>query len=131
MHEYKVEITRDGRWWMIYVPEIDQHTQARRINEIQEMARSLIHICTDIALPEIQVHIVNITVEGIGDISIRAAQITDDRRAAEAAATRVQHESAVYVNDLTKAGIPVRDTAELLHLSPQRVSQLAAIAIQP
>jgi hypothetical protein len=47
MHEYKVEVTRDGRWWMIHVPEIDQLTQARRIGEIVPMAESLIAISTD------------------------------------------------------------------------------------
>lgn len=62
MREYKVEVTRDGRWWMINVPEIDQLTQARRIGEIQEMAESLIHISTDFPLPEIKVHITSIDV---------------------------------------------------------------------
>lgn len=40
MREYKIEVERDGRWWMIHVPEIDQLTQARRIGEIEDMARS-------------------------------------------------------------------------------------------
>ncbi|MBY0440944.1 MAG: HicB family toxin-antitoxin system [Mycobacteriaceae bacterium] len=127
MHQYKVEVTRDGRWWMIYVPEIDQFTQARRIGEIQEMAESLIHISTEIPLHQIQVQITNITVTGLGDISARAAQIDEDRRAAEEAATHVRREAADYVAALTKAGITIRDAAELLHVSPQRISQLAAL----
>ena len=47
MHEYKVEVTREGRWWMINVPEIDQLTQARRITEIVPMAESLIAVRID------------------------------------------------------------------------------------
>ena len=35
MSEYKIEVERDGRWWMISVPEIEQLTQARRIDEIE------------------------------------------------------------------------------------------------
>ena len=57
MREYNVEVTRDGRWWMIHVPEIDQLTQARRVGEIEDMARSLIAVSTDTALSEVRVHI--------------------------------------------------------------------------
>ena len=28
MQTYEIEVYRDGRWWMIHVPEIDQLTQA-------------------------------------------------------------------------------------------------------
>ncbi|WP_139818525.1 hypothetical protein [Mycobacterium celatum] len=52
----------------------------------------------------------------------------EDRRAAELASVRAQQEAADYANALAKAGVPVRDTAELLHVSPQRVSQLARSA---
>lgn len=57
MHDYEVEVRRDGRWWMIHVPEIDQLTQARRISEIEDMARSLIAISTDTPLTDIAVRI--------------------------------------------------------------------------
>jgi hypothetical protein len=61
--EYKAEVTREGRWWMIYVPEIDQLTQARRVGEIEDMARELIAVSTDTPLSKIRVH-VTIEVEG-------------------------------------------------------------------
>lgn len=126
MHEYKVEVTRDGRWWMIYVPEIDQLTQARRIAEIVPMAQSLIAVSTDKPLTDIQVHITSIEVPGLGDIAARAHQIEAARNAAARAAEAVQHDAADYAKSLAKAGVPVRDTAELLHLTPQRISQLAS-----
>ncbi len=47
--KYDVNVTRDGRWWMVEVPAIDGLTQARRISEVEEMARSLIAIELDIA----------------------------------------------------------------------------------
>ena len=125
MHQYKVEVTRDGRWWMIHVPEIDQLTQARRIGEIQEMAESLIHISTGTPVPEIKVHIASIDVPELGDIAARAREIEIARDAAAHALEAAQHEAADYARALAKAGVPVRDTAELLHLSPQRISQLA------
>ena len=43
---YTVIAVREGRWWSIYVPEIDRHTQARRKSEIEPMARDLISVMT-------------------------------------------------------------------------------------
>jgi hypothetical protein len=126
MHHYKAEVTRDGRWWMIYVPEIDQLTQARRINEINEMARSLIAISTGEPLEQITVDIVSITVPGIGDIQRAAHDLIHMRDEADQAAKKAQQFSAEFVHGVTAAGIPVRDAGELLGLSPQRISQLAS-----
>lgn len=125
MRQYKVEVTRDGRWWMIHVPEIDQLTQARRIGEIVPMAESLIAVSTGQQLIDITVQISSIDVPGLGDVAARAAAIEAARNAAAHAAEAVQHDAAEYARALAKAGVPVRDTADLLHVSPQRVSQLA------
>ncbi|MFP1155534.1 HicB family toxin-antitoxin system [Mycobacterium sherrisii] len=122
--EYKVEVTRDGRWWMISVPEIDGITQARRISEIEEMARSLIAISTDQPLSGIAVNIASIDVPGIGDIQGGAAHLIQQRAELAAAAKSAQRSTGAFVNALTAAGIPVRDAGELLDLSPQRISQL-------
>jgi hypothetical protein len=124
-HEYKVEVTREERWWMVYVPEIDQLTQARRISEIVPMAESLIATSTDHPLTDITVRIVSIEVPGLGDIAARATAIADARNAAAHAAEAAQHHASEYARALAKAGVPVRDTADLLHVSPQRISQLA------
>jgi hypothetical protein len=125
MDEYDVEVTRDGRWWMIHVPGIDQLTQARRIGDIVPMAESLIAISTDQPLTAIKVQVASIDVPGLGDIAARAAAIETARNAAAHAAETAKHDAADYARALAKAGVPVRDTAELLHVSPQRVSQLA------
>jgi hypothetical protein len=124
MHEYKVEVTREGRWWMIHVPAIDQLTQARRIDEIVPMAESLIAVSTDQPLTDINVQVTSIDVPGLGDIAARAGVIEAARNAAAQAAEAAQHDAAAYARTLANAGVPVRDTADLLHLSPQRVSQL-------
>jgi len=29
MHTYEISVYREGRWWMIYVPEIDELTPCR------------------------------------------------------------------------------------------------------
>jgi hypothetical protein len=125
MHEYNVRVTRDGRWWMIEVPEIDGLTQARRVSEIEEMARSLIAISTDVPLADVRVRIDSIEVPTLGDIARAAHHIEDLRDEAHRLEVKAAQATQQFARDLTTHGIPVRDVAALLHLSPQRVSQLA------
>ncbi|MEN4476870.1 hypothetical protein [Mycolicibacterium cosmeticum] len=56
MHVYKVHVTRDGKWWMIAIPELDGYvtpdgainvggiTQARSRGEVETMARDYISL---------------------------------------------------------------------------------------
>jgi hypothetical protein len=45
-HVYDIEVYREGRWFMIRIPELDGLTQARWPGEIRRMARSYIAIST-------------------------------------------------------------------------------------
>jgi hypothetical protein len=125
-HEYKIEVTREGRWWMIYVPEIDQLTQARRIAEVVPMAESLIAVSTNHSLTDITVHILSLEVPELGDVLARVGEVEHARNEARRVAETAHRETAELAGALTAAGVPVRDTADLLHVSPQRVSQLAS-----
>jgi hypothetical protein len=126
MREYKIEVNREGRWWIINVPEIDQITQARRVSEIEDMARSLIAISTDQPLSEIAVHIANICVDG-ADVLEPAAQVARLRHQAASVERLALAAAGTFASRLTKADIPVRDIAALIHVSPQRISQLARL----
>jgi hypothetical protein len=55
---YRAEIYRDGKWWMIRVPEIDGITQARNESEVWLMARDLIGVTLDIDPSTINVELV-------------------------------------------------------------------------
>lgn len=124
-HEYKVELERDGRWWMVHVPEIDDLTQARRLSEAALMARELIALSTGTPLADVGVRVVSITVPKLGDVAGRSQEVIAKRDAAARAVADAQRHAAEYARALTDAGVPVRDAAELLGVSPQRVSQLA------
>lgn len=126
MTTYKVEVERDGKWWMIHVPDIDGLTQARRLSEVEEMARSLIAISTDARLDDVAVDVVTIRLDSphFAELLGRAESIKDRRgqiRNLEESVMRDSREFAYYLN---ADGVPVRDIAELLGVSPQRVSQL-------
>ncbi|CDO88103.1 hypothetical protein AWC29_01860 [Mycobacterium triplex] len=127
MREYKVEVTRDGRWWMIDVPEIAQITQARRLDEIEDMARSLIAISTETPLTEVAIKVTSIAVADLGDIAARAHSIVEHRERAAHELEKAQRDTATYAAALMRAGVTVRDAGTLLDLSPQRVSQLAQV----
>jgi predicted RNase H-like HicB family nuclease len=59
MRVFEVEVTRDGDWWMITVPELDGYvtpggavnvggtTQARSRDEVETMAREYISLTVD------------------------------------------------------------------------------------
>ena len=66
MHEYKIEVVRDGRWWMVHIPEIDGLTQARRLSEAETMAREYIALDRGIPVGEISVEIASIRTEEPG-----------------------------------------------------------------
>jgi len=59
-HIYQASAQREGRWWLISVPELDAVTQARTIKEIDEMARGLVSALLDIDENDV---IVNVEVQ--------------------------------------------------------------------
>ena len=120
MTTYKVEVERDGKWWMIHVPDIDGLTQARRLSEVEEMARSLIAISTDTRLEDVAVDVVTIRMDSphFRELLGKAESIKDRRdqiRKLEESVLRDSREFAYY---LSADRVPVRDIAELLGVSP-------------
>lgn len=126
MREFKAEVTRDGRWWMISFPELEGVTQARRISEIAQMAREYAAITTDTPISEVKVDIASITVPEVGDVAHRATEIKSTRRHALHIEAQAAAQTVEYAKAMAAAGIPVRDIGELLELSPQRVSQITS-----
>jgi hypothetical protein len=134
MHTYKVEVTRDDRWWMIRVPELEgfvtpsgainvgDTTQARRLSEVRGQAVDFICTVTDSAPSEVDVHI-TLTVDGL-DVTGRAAKVAADREAAERAAAAAAAGARALARDLAAHGVAVRDVGEVLGVSFQRAQQL-------
>jgi hypothetical protein len=127
MHQYKVEIKRDGRWWMVRIPEIGGLTQARRLNEAPAMARQYIALDRGIPLRETTVEVASVRVEepASRELLEAARQIKDMRARASELERESAEQAREYAHWLVKCGVPVRDIAALLEISPQRVSQLA------
>lgn len=133
-HTYTVHVTRDDRWWMITVPELDGYvtktgainigdtTQARRVSEIETQARDLICTVTDSAPSEVAMDI-TITINGF-DITKQAKRVREDREEAERLAALAASSAKGLAQDLAAYRVPVRDVGEVLGVSFQRAQQL-------
>ena len=121
---YRVEVTTDGRWWMVGVPELDELTQARRLAEVETMAKEVIALRTGSLVEDIAVAI-SLRVEGIPDVMERLQQARSERAEAERLSAAAAEHSRSIVAELVRAEVPIRDIGEALGVSYQRVHQLA------
>jgi hypothetical protein len=62
MREFQVELERDGRWWMVHVPELDGLTQAHRLRAAELMAREWIAVSTRTPIADIAVRVARLTI---------------------------------------------------------------------
>ncbi|MDJ0363117.1 HicB family toxin-antitoxin system [Rhodococcus sp. H29-C3] len=120
---YSVSVTRDGKWWMISVPELDALTQARRIDDVPTMARELIALETGVALDEVEIE-ERIELASGEDLSTRVRAIKDRRVQLLEDEAHVKSETQRFAKELADAHIPVRDIGSLLGVTFQRASQL-------
>lgn len=121
---YSVSVTRDGKWWMIAVPELDALTQARRLGDVATNARELIALETGVALDEVEIE-QRIELEPGGeDVANRVAQINEDRAKLIVEEARVKAAAEAFAKELASAHVPVRDIGTLLGVTFQRASQL-------
>ena len=123
MTNYEAVVTREGRWWMIEIPELDGLTQARRLDEVERAAREYIAVTADVPLSRVAVEISGIQVAG-QDL-LEAKKLVDDlRRRVKQLDGLVADLTREVASALTDAHIPVRDVSSVLGVSHQRVSQL-------
>ena len=120
---HRVEVERDGDWWLISVPQVPRaRSQARRLDQVESTARDLLSLVLEVP-PESLMLDVDVHLEGpaaealarhqelrrqLGDIQARAGSTTEE------AARRLVHDSH----------LTYRDAGRLLGLSFQRVHKL-------
>lgn len=122
--QYDVNVTRDGKWWMVEVPAIDGLTQARRVSEVEDMARDLIAVMLDVPLSTVELGRVDWDIPGVGDVSATVAELSSLRAAAHEAETLAAKLMRDTAESLVAADVPLRDAGALLGVSHQRVGQL-------
>jgi hypothetical protein len=125
MTSYGYTVTREGKWWMVEIPDIDGLTQARRLGEAEDMARDYVAVSLDVPRSSVDVRCTAIVVDG-ADVLARQQRITELHERAQ----RLEEESAkakrALARELVEDEVPLRDVGSVVGLSHQRVSQLLA-----
>jgi hypothetical protein len=123
MTTYDVNVTREGRWWMVEIPALDGLTQARRLSEVEDMAASYIAVTLDVPLSSVELGRVHIEAGSV-DASAVAAEISALRTQAVEAEARAGKLMRSTAEAMSHEGVPIRDIGEVLGVSYQRVGQL-------
>ena len=122
---YHVDVVRSGSWWAISVPELPGvFSQARRLDQVEEMVREAIALYLDAPADEIGAIEIDVTPpESVGALLETVRMSTAEAERAITRATEARHEVA---RTLRNEGLPTRDIGALLGISHQRVSQILA-----
>lgn len=124
MSTYKAIVTRDGKWWMISIPELNELTQARRLGEVEKMARELIAITLDVPISTIEVDVDVIAAGHVTNVSGKAKQIRQEREQAAQMERSARQHAEQFARELAAEDVPVRDIGAVLGVSYQRAHQL-------
>lgn len=124
--EYEAKVTRDGKWWMIAVSEIDGLTQARRLSEVELMARELIAVTLDLPTEAIIVRVRYDAIGKVTDVSSILSEISKEREQAAALERAASTRSVALAKALADSDIPLRDVGAVLGVSFQRAHQLVS-----
>jgi len=118
---YHAEASRDGKSWLVFVPEVDRHTQARNLAEVELIARDLVAVMLEVPPDSFEL---DVSIELPLDVRQhlqRSKQLRDE-------SDRAKHDAAVEVRLAAKGlrdqGLTVRDIGRTLEVSYQRAHQL-------
>ena len=119
---YRVRARRSGGWWALDVKGVHGvHTQVRRIDQAEEMARDAIAGVLDVAPDSFDVAVVPEMPDTVRAIVEQATVARSQAAQAQDAAAHLTREAA---RRLVEEGLTVRDAGALLGVSHQRIAQL-------
>ncbi len=125
MKIYKVTATRDDGWWVINaeVPGAFVWTQARRLEQVEPMARDAIALTLDVPEDSFGLNIITNVPEEIRMQVDAARQLAELSEEFQSLTAHLRRQLAAH---LRESGFTVRDSGELIGVSSQRISQLLA-----
>jgi hypothetical protein len=118
---YHAEVTRDGKFWLVRIPELDRSTQALRYKDVPVMANDLIAVMTDLSAEEFDLHV---EVRLPGEVQDHLGRAEMLRAEAKRKNSEAAKESRAAVRELLAQGLSQREAGELLGMSFQRINQL-------
>jgi DNA-directed RNA polymerase specialized sigma subunit len=125
MSSYTVTATRDGDWWSLIALDVggrEVASQSRRLDQADAAIREAIALVLDVDEGSFAVEVTPILDERI--VSEETLELLDLRRELAELGERSRRMTPQAVAELREAGLTVRDVADLLGVTPSRVSQI-------
>ncbi len=125
MTTYQVTATRDGDWWSLVAPNVggrEVASQSRRLDQADAAIRDAIALVLDVERDAFDVHITP-RLERV-EVSDETLEVLALRRELADLSDRAHRRTPAAVAELRAAGLTVRDVAQLLGVTPSRVSQI-------
>jgi hypothetical protein len=121
---YRVDVSRDGKFWLIQVPGVKSgFSQAASLREVEPTVRDLLSLLLEVPEDSFDVDVhVEIPV-AVRDLLVQAKALFEQADEARAEAARL---TRVAAGALAREGLTMRDTGFALGVSHQRANQLVA-----
>lgn len=126
MRHFEAVITREGKWWMVSIPEIEGLTQARRLSEARRMAQEYIAVTLGLPLQDVDVSASLGSVGAVTDIPAVLESVEADREKAAELERLASRQMIELAKALAAEAVPVRDIGTVLGVSHQRAHQLVS-----
>jgi predicted RNase H-like HicB family nuclease len=121
MNTYHAIVSRDGKYWLVHVLELNQYTQARSLAEVEPMARDLIALVVGIAADSFEFEFETKLSDSVRHhLELADKYASDSAWAQSEAAT----ERRFAAREMRAEGMTVRDIGAALGVSHQRAQQL-------
>ena len=125
MSTYRVTATRDGDWWSLVAHDVEGRevaSQSRRLDQADAAIRDAIALVLDVDGDALDLEISpDLRLVAVSDHTLEALEL---RRALAELSDRARRRTPAAVAELRAAGLTVRDVAQLLRVTPSRVSQI-------
>lgn len=125
MTGYDVTATREGDWWSLVASNVEGRevaSQSRRLDQAEAAIREAIALVLDVDRSEFEVEITP-ELDRV-EVSDETLEVLELRRALAELSDRARRQTPAAIAELRRAGLTVRDVAQLLGVTPSRVSQI-------
>jgi DNA-directed RNA polymerase specialized sigma subunit len=122
---YRVTATRDGDWWSLVADDVQGRevaSQARRLDQADGAIREAIALVLDVDDDAFDVDVTPDLAHV--EVSAETLEALDLRRAMAELSDQAHRRTPAAVAELRSAGLTVRDVAQLLGVTPSRISQI-------
>ncbi|OMH30669.1 hypothetical protein [Tersicoccus sp. Bi-70] len=113
---------RDGKWWFLRAAgQYEAYTQVRHLKDAAGMVADAVATLYDLDASDLEV---TVTPHLSEDLEAAVRDVVAAQAAAQEAARRAAQAQAAAAAALLNSGLPMRDAAEVLGVSHQRVGQI-------